>query len=67
MVTPPRSGTAMTPFGSMYACSWWPARYLPSTTRSARAKPDASRPFSIRTSLNAREDAAGSKFGVSVS
>ena len=53
----------MTPFGSMYTCSWRPVRYSPSTTRSASAKPRARSPFSIVTSLKTRVDRSGSRTG----
>ena len=40
----PRAGTAIIALFSMYSCSWWPTRYVPSSTTSASAKPASRSP-----------------------
>ena len=42
---PSGDGTAQTASGSMYPCSWCEVSKVPSTTRSASAKPFSTSPF----------------------
>ncbi len=60
-MTPPSSrGTAIIAWFSMYSCSWWPTRYVPSITSSAPAMAFSASPRAMRYVANALSDAAGS-------
>ena len=65
MIPPSSRGSAIIALFSMYSCSWWPTRYVPSMTTSAAASAASTSPRVRSKCANTTSEASGSNTGAS--